>query len=139
VKSIILQAAAQILVALLLLFSAFMLFRGHNVPGGGFIGGLIGATGFIVHAIACGPAQARAALRVAPENIAMAGLTLALLAGVFPLLTGDDLLTGKWLFLGAAEGAKGLPVSNVIAFDIGVYFVVLGSVLSLVFALEEET
>ena len=51
-RSVILTAGARLLVALLLVFSVFMLLRGHNVPGGGFIGGLIGAVGFVVYAIA---------------------------------------------------------------------------------------
>ena len=51
-RSVILTAGARLLVALLLVFSVFMLLRGHNVPGGGFIGELIGAVGFVVYAIA---------------------------------------------------------------------------------------
>ena len=137
-KSIILEAGARILVALLLVFSVYMLLRGHNEPGGGFIGGLIGALGFVINAIACGTQSARRALRVEPSNIAAAGLGIALLAGLFAAFFGQPLFTGQWLFLGASEGDKGLPLSSVLVFDIGVYLVVMGSVLTLVFALEEE-
>ena len=136
-NSIILMAGTRILVALLLVFSVFMLLRGHNEPGGGFIGGLIGATGFVVYTIACGTASARTALRFPPENVAMAGLGIALLAGLFAALFGDPLFTGQWLFIGGTEDDKGLPISSVLVFDIGVYLVVLGSILTLVFALEE--
>ena len=136
-NSIILMAGTRILVALLLVFSVFMLLRGHNEPGGGFIGGLIGATGFVVYAIACGTSQAREALRWAPENIAMVGLGVALLAGLFAAPFGDPLFTGQWLFIGETEDDKGLPLSTVLVFDIGVYLVVMGSILTLVFALEE--
>ena len=73
-KSIILIAGTRLLVALLLVFSVYMLWRGHNEPGGGFIGGLIGATGFVLYAIACGAHATREALRVRPEIIAMIGL-----------------------------------------------------------------
>jgi multicomponent Na+:H+ antiporter subunit B len=124
-------------VALLLVFSVFMLLRGHNEPGGGFIGGLIGATGFVVYAIAIGTQSARRALRVQPENLAMIGLGIALFAGVMALAFGDGFFTGQWLFLGATETEKGLPISSVLVFDIGVYLVVMGSILTLVFALEE--
>jgi multicomponent Na+:H+ antiporter subunit B len=125
------------LAVLLLVFSAFMMLRGHNAPGGGFIGGLIAATGFVVYAIACGTADARKALRFDPANIAGAGLGIALLAGVMAMLWGDAFFTGQWLFLGATEDSKGLPLSSVLVFDIGVYLVVLGAVLSITFALEE--
>jgi multicomponent Na+:H+ antiporter subunit B len=136
-NSIILMAGTRILVALLLVFSVFMLLRGHNEPGGGFIGGLIGATGFVVHAIACGTESARRALRARPDTIAMLGLGIALFAGVMAAVFGDAFFTGQWLFLGATETDKGLPLSSVLVFDIGVYLVVMGSILTLVFALEE--
>lgn len=136
-NSIILIAGARVLAVLLLVFSAFMMLRGHNAPGGGFIGGLIAATGFVVYAIACGTADARKALRFDPANIAGAGLGIALLAGVMAMLRGDAFFTGQWLFLGATEDSKGLPLSSVLVFDIGVYLVVLGAVLSITFALEE--
>ncbi|TNF59613.1 MAG: Na+/H+ antiporter subunit B [Rhodobacteraceae bacterium] len=137
-NSVILQAGTRALSGLLLLFSVYMLLRGHNEPGGGFIGGLIGSTGFVLYAIACGTGDARRALRVLPQNIAVAGLGIALLAGIAAALFGDALFTGQWLFLGATETDKGLPLSTVLVFDIGVYLVVFGSVLTLVFAMEEE-
>ena len=137
-RSVILLAGTRLLVALLLVFSVYMLLRGHNLPGGGFIGGLIGATGFVVYGIACGTDQARQALRAPPERIAMVGLGIALLAGVAAVVFGDAFFTGQWLFLGATETDKGIPISTVLVFDVGVYLVVLGSVLTLAFALEES-
>jgi multicomponent Na+:H+ antiporter subunit B len=137
-NSIILTAGARFLVALLLVFSVFMLLRGHNEPGGGFIGGLIGATGFVVYALAQGTSAAREALRLPPEMIAMGGLGIALLAGIAAYAFGDPLFTGQWYFLGATEDEKGTPLSTVLVFDIGVYLVVLGAILMLTFALEEE-
>ncbi len=137
-NSIILRAGTRALSGLLLLFSVYMLLRGHNEPGGGFIGGLIGATGFVLYAIAIGPAEARTALRAQPQNIAAVGLGIALLSGLAAALFGDAFFTGQWLFLGATETDKGLPLSTVLVFDIGVYLVVFGSVLTLAFAMEEE-
>ncbi len=137
-NSLILRVAARYLIALLLLFSIYMLFRGHNEPGGGFIGGLIAATGFILYAIACGTKEARTALFAEPQSIAMGGLAIALGSALFSGLVGDVPFTGQWAFFGATETEKGTPISTVIAFDIGVYLVVLGAVLTLVFAMEEE-
>lgn len=137
-NSVILRAGTRYLSGLLLIFSIYMLLRGHNEPGGGFIGGLIGATGFVLYCIACGTREAREALRVSPQNIAVAGLGIALMAGIAAALFGDALFTGQWLFIGATENDKGLPLSTVLVFDIGVYLVVFGSILTLVFAMEEE-
>jgi len=137
-NSVILRAGTRYLAGLLLVFSIYMLLRGHNEPGGGFIGGLIGATGFVLFAIACGTEDARRSLWVEPQAIAAVGLGIALLAGLAAALFGDDLFTGQWLFINATETEKGLPLSTVLVFDIGVYMVVLGSILTLVFAMEEE-
>jgi multicomponent Na+:H+ antiporter subunit B len=137
-KSVILRIGTTYLAGLLLIFSVYMLLRGHNEPGGGFIGGLIGATAFVLYAVACGTADARRALRVLPQSIAMVGLGIALLAGLAAALFGDPLFTGQWLFLWPSEDSKGVPLSTVLVFDIGVYMVVFGSVLTLVFAMEEE-
>ena len=137
-NSIILRVGTQYLCGLLVLFSLYMLIRGHNEPGGGFIGGLIGSTGFVLFALACGTADARAALKVMPQNIAMAGLGIALLAGIYAATFGDALFTGQWLFINETADSKGIPISTVLFFDIGVYLVVFGSILSIVFAMEEE-
>ncbi len=137
-RSLILNTATKGLVALMLLFSVYMLFRGHNEPGGGFIGGLVAAIGFAVYAIAHGTEAARRALRIEPRAIAMAGLGIALLAGIFSAFFGDPLFTGQWLFIDGSEGEKGFPLSSVLVFDVGVYLVVVGSVMALVLALEEE-
>ncbi|MEL7130995.1 MAG: Na+/H+ antiporter subunit B [Pseudomonadota bacterium] len=137
-NSIILRVGTRYLCGILVLFSLYMLIRGHNEPGGGFIGGLIGSTGFVLFAIACGTADARAALKVLPQNIAMTGLGIALLAGIAAALFGDALFTGQWLFINETADDKGIPLSTVLVFDIGVYLVVFGSILSIVFAMEEE-
>jgi len=137
-NSLILNAATRILVALMLLFSVYVLLRGHNDPGGGFIGGLIAAIAFALYATAHGTALARRALRFDPRVIAMVGLGFAILAGLWSALFGDPFLTGQWLFVGGDETDKGLPLSTVLVFDVGVYLVVVGAVLTLVFALEEE-
>lgn len=137
-NSVILRAGTLYLAGLLLLVSVFMLLRGHNEPGGGFIGGLIGSSGLVLYALACGTKEARAALRLQPETIAVLGLFIALAAGLIAALFGDDFFTGQWLFVGATPDDKGLPISTVLMFDIGVYGAVFGSVLSLVFTMEEE-
>lgn len=138
-NSIIFSAGARILVALLLVFSIFMLLRGHNLPGGGFIGGLIGAVAFIVYALACGTKEAKAALRISPESVAMIGLGIALLAGLSAAAFGEPLFTGQWIWIGGDSYETALFKPNsVLVFDVGVYLVVLGSIVSLACAFEEE-
>ena len=139
-NSLILTSATRIVAALMLVLSVFLLLRGHNEPGGGFIGGLVGATAFALYAIGHGVAEARRALRVQPMVLAALGLLAALGAGLAAYGFGDQPFTGQWLFIKLDPEAEGygLPLSSVLVFDIGVYLVVLGTLLAILFALEEE-
>jgi multicomponent Na+:H+ antiporter subunit B len=132
VTSLILTTTARLLVALMMLFSMFILLRGHNEPGGGFLGGLIAATSFVLYTLAEGPGAVRDALRIDPRRLAFVGLACAVAAGVWALLAGKPFLTGLW---GRVLGAK---VGTPLLFDVGVYLVVVGAVLAIVLALEEE-
>jgi multicomponent Na+:H+ antiporter subunit B len=131
-SSLILSTAARLLVALLLLFSIFVMLRGHNEPGGGFIGGLIAATAFALYVMAEGAGAVRAVLRIDPRKVAGVGLACALAAGLIGVLAGEPFLRGLWVVL--PSGKVGTPL----LFDVGVYLVVLGGVVALVLALEEQ-
>jgi len=137
-NSIIFTTVSRLLVGLMLLFSLFLLWRGHNEPGGGFIGGLVAAAGLVVYGLADGTQSMRAVLRTDPRIIALTGLLLAIVAGLLPAITGADFLTGLWLFIGATETDKGLALGTPLLFDIGVYLVVLGGVVGMVLALEDS-
>jgi multisubunit Na+/H+ antiporter MnhB subunit len=65
-QSYILKAATRLLVGLILVFSVYLLFRGHNAPGGGFSAALVAATAFALFAIAEGPGPVYQALRIDP-------------------------------------------------------------------------
>ncbi|CAM3181985.1 MnhB domain-containing protein [Paracoccus nototheniae] len=136
-QSLILTTTTRLMAALLLLFSVYSLLRGHNLPGGGFIGGLIGATAFILYTIATSVDEARSALRVDPSNLAMVGVGVAALGGIGAGFAGDPFFTGQWRFL-FRDGDSYVPLSTVLIFDIGVYMAVFGGILTLVFALEQE-
>ncbi|MEL6267478.1 MAG: MnhB domain-containing protein [Pseudomonadota bacterium] len=137
VSTPILKAAARVLVALMLVVSLYLLVRGHNEPGGGFIGGLIAAAAFAVLAVSHGAETARRALRLDPIEILGIGVAAALGAGLMAGLGAEAPFTGLWLLLGADGGGKGLPISTVLLFDVGVWLTVLGAVMALVLALEE--
>lgn len=65
-KTIILKTASNYLLPLLLLFSVFILLRGHYQPGGGFVGGLVTSIAFVLHAFANGLKQTRKFLNIIP-------------------------------------------------------------------------
>jgi multicomponent Na+:H+ antiporter subunit B len=137
-NSIIFRTVSRLLMGLMLLFSLFLLWRGHNEPGGGFIGGLVAAAGLIVYGLADGPNSMRMILRVDPRSIALVGLLMAVIAGILPLFQGADFLTGLWLFIGATPTDKGMALGTPLLFDIGVYLTVVGGVVGMVIAIEES-
>jgi multicomponent Na+:H+ antiporter subunit A len=130
--SSIFRTAARLLMPLLLLFAVFLLIRGHNEPGGGFVGGLVAAAAFSLYGISYGVEHARRALLVRPMTLLGTGLLIALVSGMPSMLRGQPYLTAQWA-LGPV--AIGTPV----VFDIGVFLVVTGVVLMMVFSLAEES
>ena len=137
-KGLILPTATVYLMPLLLLFSIFLLARGHNEPGGGFAGGLVVAAAFALLGISSGVATARRTLRIDPRSLVGAGLLMMLASGaVAPLLDGRPYLTSLWWQLDLPGGSS-LSVGTPLIFDVGVYFAVAGTVLTILFAMEEE-
>jgi multicomponent Na+:H+ antiporter subunit A len=132
VNSPIFRTAARLLMPLLLLFSVFLLFRGHNQPGGGFVGGLIAAAAFALYGIAFGVQRARQALLVRPLTLLGTGLLIALASGLPSVLRGQPFLAALW-----TPGP--LPIGTPALFDVGVFLVVAGVVLMMIFSLAEES
>ena len=135
-KSLILSTATRALIGLMLVFSVYLLLRGHNEPGGGFVGSLVAAIAFALYAISEGPRAVRRAVGVDPRAMVMAGLAAALLSGLLALLVGAPLFTGVWTEVPLGSGT--LKIGSPILFDVGVYLTVLGAVLMLILAMEAE-
>ena len=135
-QSYILKTATRLLVGLILVFSVYLLFRGHNAPGGGFSAALVAGTAFALFAIAAGPGPVRKALRIEPRVLIAWGLLLAVGSGLIAVIAGRPYLTGLWWTPAALDGA--LAVGTPLFFDIGVFLVVLGTILTLLLNLEER-
>ena len=136
-SSLILKSATRLLVGLILTFSVYLLLRGHNAPGGGFAAALVASTGFALFTIAEGYAIVRRSIRIAPQRIAMGGLGLALVSGLFGPVNGRPFFTGIWWIWENQQASK-LAIGTPLVFDVGVFFAVLGTILTLILALEEN-
>jgi multicomponent Na+:H+ antiporter subunit B len=136
-NSLILRTATRFLLTLLLLFSIFLLLRGHNEPGGGFVGGLVAAAAFGLYALAYSPAAARRALRLDPRTWIGVGLLVAVGAGLAGVLDGEPFLTGEWGTM-RLPGLPAVELGSPVVFDVGVYFAVFGVTLTIILALAEE-
>jgi len=135
--SLILKTATRLLVGLILTFSVYLLMRGHNAPGGGFAAALVAGTGFALFAIAEGPAVVRGAIRIVPQKNVMIGLGLALVSGLAALVVSRPFLTGIWWIRQSGQ-APALAIGTPLFFDMGVFLAVLGTILTLILALEEN-
>ena len=131
--SLILQTAARALLPLLLTLSVFLLLRGHDEPGGGFIGGLVGASAFVLYVFAFDSATSRRMLMIDPRTMMGVGLLFGALAGIPALLLGQGYLAAQWWDVRLGP----LSLNTPLIFDIGVYLVVIGFVLTIVYALAE--
>lgn len=136
-NSLILRTATRLLVSLMLVFSVYLLVRGHDAPGGGFLGAMIASVAFVLYTLADGPAAVRQTLRMAPRTIAVGGLGVALLSGLTAALTDRAVFTGLWASIGA-PGEGELSLGTPLLFDVGVYIAVVGAVLTIILALEEN-
>jgi len=137
-NSVIFKAGARAVAPLLVLVSVLLVVRGHNEPGGGFVGGLLCAAAFSLIALAEGVTAARRLLRIEPLRLIGVGLLVALLSALPSLLVGKPLFTGVWFSFQLWEDGSPTKVGTPLLFDFGVYLAVVGVALSLVFTLEES-
>ncbi|SHI19300.1 hydrogen gas-evolving membrane-bound hydrogenase subunit E [Ferrimonas marina] len=131
VDSLIFQTTAHVVVVIMLMFSLYLLLRGHNAPGGGFIGALIAVIGFALLMLAESARYVRQRLRLSPVHIALCGMLAALLAGTLSLMADQPFLTGLWW-------KAVLPLGTPLLFDLGVYLAVFGAVLGILLRINEE-
>ena len=134
-RTVILQTTVKLLMPLFFLFSVFLLFRGHNLPGGGFIGGLLAAIALFLHTMVFGVEATLKRYHLDARKLIAIGMLVALVSVLISLFIGITLFTGVWSsFQLPLIGKLGTPM----LFDIGVYLVVVGVVLNITFVLTEN-
>ena len=112
----------------MLLMSLWLLFAGHNQPGGGFVGGLLAGSAITLHYIAGGIDEVRGRSRFRPWTVLGAGLLLAAGTAALPLLAGASILEIGLATIDLPAIGE-ITMSSALAFDTGVYLAVVGMVL----------
>lgn len=136
-RSLILETAVRAVFHTAVLFSIFLLFAGHNAPGGGFVGGLVAGAALVLRYVQGGAGEVRNTIAVAPHLVLGAGLAIAVLTGVAPWLAGGQFLeTGKLVLETPILGTVNATSAQV--FDVGVYLVVVALVLQVLRTLGGE-
>ena len=133
--SLILRTATLVVLPLQLMFSVFLLLRGHDEPGGGFIGGLVASGSLALYLYAFGADELKRLLRVSPKDLLAVGLLLGLLTTVPSVFFGEAFFTTQWLTI--SLGGNLVKLSTVLVFDIGVYLTVVGTLVTMFTALAE--
>ncbi|MBA3902784.1 MAG: monovalent cation/H+ antiporter subunit A, partial [Rhodocyclaceae bacterium] len=128
----------RLLLPLAMLVSLFFLLRGHNAPGGGFVGGLVLATAVILQYMVGGAIWVESRLRIHPLYWIAIGLLAAAAAGIGAVVVGTPFLTGQ-TWHGALPGIGELHLSSVLLFDLGVYMLVVGATVLMLVAIAHQS
>lgn len=123
--SLILDTSVSLIFRTALLFSVFLLFAGHNAPGGGFIGGLVAGSAFVLRFVTGGADEVRRVVAIKPDTFLALGIILAASTGIAAWIAGNSFLTSAILELQIPVIGK-VKASSALVFDIGVYLVVIG-------------
>ncbi len=134
--SLILRVTGHFLLPLLIMFSLFLLLRGHNEPGGGFIGGLVASAAIALHLFFTDVQSARRLIWVDPRDLLGWGLCIAIASGVLAMFSGLPFLSALWTEMTLPIFGM-LKIGTPLLFDIGVYLVVIGTVLNILLSLAE--
>ena len=136
-RSIILEVIVRVLFHSIIVVSLYLLFAGHNLPGGGFAGGLVAGMALVMRYVAGGRYELGAAAPADPGRLLGVGMALAVGCAIVPLLFGAAPLTSTfWEFEIPVLGHVEFVTSTI--FDVGVYLVVIGLVLDVLRSLGAE-
>ena len=136
-QAIILRIATHYLGPLLLLLSVAVLCRGHNMPGGGFIGGLMASAALLLMVLARDWDSMLSRLTIRAEHIMILGMAIAGSSALPGLFIDGNLFTGYWLPALELPLIGKIKVGTPFLFDIGIYFTVLGFTIESASALGE--
>lgn len=136
-RSVMFEVITRMLFHTMLVLSVWMLFAGHNAPGGGFIAGMIAGVALIVRYLAGGRYELGEALPLQPGALLGGGLLLATGTGIAPLFFGGQVLQSFRLDLDLGILGE-IHLLTTLPFDIGVYLIVIGLVLDILRTLGAE-
>lgn len=136
-RSIILEVTARLVFHAVLIFSLYLLFAGHNDPGGGFAGGLVAGLALVVRYLAGGKFELAEAARFTPSGMLGTGMIMAVLTGVGGWIWGDTVFKSVYLE-GDIPVLGHLSFGTSTFFDIGVYLIVVGLMLDILRSLGAE-
>ena len=137
-QSYIFKSVVRFLFFLVNVFALYLLLRGHNLPGGGFIAGLATAISLNLLSLAIGLEELHRVIPFDPVRLAAAGLAVATLTGTAPLLLNRPFLE-HFNFHFHVPLVGELHAGTPLVFDVGVFLVVAGIACKIIFVLGKST
>jgi multicomponent K+:H+ antiporter subunit A len=125
---IMLRMMMQPMLPLALAMAAYIFLRGHNLPGGGFIAGLVAAVAIVLQYLAAGIDHAQARVRVNFARLLGAGLLIATLTGIASWLFGAPFLTSAFTYI-TLPPLETFELASALVFDLGIFLVVVSTIV----------
>lgn len=134
---VILQTATKVLVYIILTYSIYILFAGHHNPGGGFVGGLITASAIVLLFIAFDAPTVREFLPLDFKLLGAFGVLIAVMTGAGSLIFNVPFLTQTSVHAALPIFGK-TELATAVLFDLGVYFAVVGTTMTIILSISED-
>ena len=137
INDVILQTVTKAVAFIILTFSIFLFFAGHHNPGGGFIGGLMTASGLVLLYLAFDLETMKKVLPIDYKKLTATGLLLAVCTGVGAFFFNAPFLSHTFDYFYPPIIGQ-IELATVLAFDLGVYFTVIGITLTIILEIGED-
>jgi len=137
INEVILQSVSKIVVFIILTLALYLFFAGHNAPGGGFIGGLVLASSFVLLLLAFDIETVKQGIPVDFKHVATTGAAIVLLTGLGSTIFGQPFLKQTFVnveipFFGTTE------LTTITLFETGVALTVVGVVVTVILSISED-
>ncbi len=137
INDVILRTATKIVVFIVFTFGVYLFFSGHNSPGGGFIGGLVLASAFVLLYLSNGIERVQKSLPLDYKLVAAIGVLLATGTGFGSLLFGEPFISQTFAYFDLPVLGK-RELTTVTIFEAGVALAVIGVVVTIILSISED-
>ncbi|MFD1018291.1 Na(+)/H(+) antiporter subunit B [Thalassobacillus hwangdonensis] len=136
-NDLILRTTTTLIAFILLGFSMYLFFAGHNKPGGGFIGGLMTAAAIVLMYMAYGMEAVRKIIPINFRHMIAAGLLIAVLTGAGSFVLGEPFLSQSFAYFQLPILGK-TELATAVLFDLGVYLTVVGVTMTIILSIAND-
>lgn len=137
INEVILQSVSKIVVFIILTLALYLFFAGHNAPGGGFIGGLVLASSFVLMLLAFNIETVKKGIPVDFKLVAASGALIVLLSGLGATILGEPFLSQSFAYFDLPFYGE-VELTTVTIFETGVALAVVGVVVTIILSISED-